>query len=60
MNEFQILVRLNELSKDISLAVAMEVMGQVVLTREVLEGEGHSFDESTLIRDTLDYALEEL
>jgi hypothetical protein len=60
MNELQILFRLNELDKSISLAVALEAMGQVVFIRETLEEEGNEYNEDTLIKEALDYALTEL
>lgn len=54
MNELQILFRLNELDKSITLGVALEVMGNVTFIREALEEEGNEYDEDTLIREALD------
>ena len=60
MNELQILFRFNELDKTITLAAALEAMGQVVFIRETLEEEGNEYDEDVLIKEALDYALTEL
>ena len=54
MNELQILFRLNELDKSITLGVALEVMGNVTFIREALEEEGNEYDEDVLIREALD------
>jgi hypothetical protein len=60
MKELEILFRLNQLDKNLSLALALEVMGRVISTEEVLEEEGSEYDEDVLIEDTLEYALNEL
>jgi len=60
MNELQILFRLNELDKSLSLAVAIEAMGQVIFLREALEEQGREYDEDALIKEVLEYALNEL
>ena len=55
MTELQILFRTNELTgKSITLNQALEVMGRVVFTEEVLEEEGNEFDMDELIRDIID------
>ena len=55
MTELQILFRTNEMTgKSITLTQALEVMGRVVFTEEVLEEEGNEFDMYELIRDIID------
>ena len=55
MTELQILFRINEMTgKSITLNQALEVMGRVVFTEEVLEEEGNEFDMDQLIRDIID------
>ena len=55
MTELQILFRVNEMTgKSITLNQALEVMGRVVFTEEVLEEEGNEFDMDELIRDIID------
>jgi hypothetical protein len=55
MTELQILFRTNEMTgKSITLNQALEVMGRVVFTEEVLEEEGNEFDMDELIRDIID------
>lgn len=55
MTELQILFRVNEMTgKSITLTQALEVMGRVVFTEEVLEEEGNEFDMDQLIRDIID------
>ena len=55
MTELQILFRTNEMTgKSITLTQALEVMGRVVFTEEVLEEEGNEFDMDQLIRDIID------
>lgn len=55
MTELQILFRINEMTgKSITLNQALEVMGRVVFTEEVLEEEGNEFDMDQLIRDLID------
>ena len=58
MTELQILFRVNEMTgKSITLNQALEVMGRVVFTEEVLEEEGNEFDMDELIRDIIDEEL---
>jgi hypothetical protein len=55
MTELQILFRINEMTgKSITLNQALEVMGRVVFTEEVLEEEGNEFDMDELIREIID------
>ena len=55
MTELQILFRINEMTgKSITLNQALEVMGRVVFTEEVLEEDGNEFDMDQLIRDLID------
>ena len=55
MTEVQILFRINEMTgKSITLHQALEVMGRVVFTIEVLEEEDNEFDIDQLIRDIID------
>ena len=55
MTELQILFTINEMTgKSITLNQALEVMGRVVFTEEVLEEEENEFDMDMLIRDLID------
>ena len=55
MTDLQILFTINEMTgKSITLNQAIEVMGRVVFTSEVLEEEEHEFDIDQLIRDVID------
>ena len=57
MNELQILFRLNELDKSITLGAALEVMGNIIFIREALEEEGNEYDEDALIKEALDNSV---
>ena len=55
MTELQILFRINEMTgRSITLNQAVEVMGRVVFTVDVLEEEENEFDMDQLIRDLID------
>ena len=55
MTELQILFTINEMTgKSITLNQAIEVMGRVVFTAEVLDEEGNEFDMDQLIRNLID------
>jgi hypothetical protein len=61
MSEIQILFQLEKLyGKVMTLEQALEVMGRVVFTRDVLIEEGLEFDELKLINEVGDTVLNEL